>query len=143
LSHGPFPMTASYADSTLRLPPFDTTVAKALLDSAGWHAGAKGGMRAKNGRPLRFKVLTPSISLPRRNYAVLLQEQFRHIGAQMDIGIVEQATLMAYAQRSKYDAVLDGYNTDPGPSGMKQRWGTTAIGYVEGKGVSGANTMRY
>jgi ABC-type transport system substrate-binding protein len=26
---------------------------------------------------------------------------------------------------------------------MKQRWGTEAIGYVEGKGVSGANTMRY
>jgi peptide/nickel transport system substrate-binding protein len=143
LSHGPFPMTASYADSTLRLPPFDTTAAKALLDSAGWHAGAKGGVRAKNGRPLRFKVITPSISLTRRSYATLLQEQFRHIGAQMDIDVLEQATLAAYLERGKYDASLDSWTTDPGPSGMKQRWGTEAIGYVEGKGVSGANTMRY
>jgi len=143
LSHGPFPMTAAYADSTLRLPLFDTTAAKALLDSAGWRAGAQGGVRTKNGRPLRFKLVAPSISVARRNYAVLLQAQFARIGARIDIDIAEQGRLATFLQGSTYDAMLDGWTTDPGPSGMKQRWGTDAIGYVEGKGVSGANTMRY
>lgn len=142
LSHGPFPMTASYADSTLRLPPFDTTAAKALLDSAGWRAG-QGGERTKNGRPLRFKLVAPSISLTRRNYAVLLQGQFARIGARIDIDVAEDGRLATLQEGSTYDAVLDGWTTDPGPSGMKQRWGTDAIGYVEGKGVSGTNTMRY
>jgi peptide/nickel transport system substrate-binding protein len=142
LSHGPFPMTASYADSTLRLPRFDTTAAKALLDSAGWRARAD-GKRANNGRPLRFKLIVPSTSLARRNYAVLLQEQFRRVGAQMDISVVEQGPYGAHLEKGTYDAIMDGYNTDPGPSGMQQRWGTAGIAYVEGKGVSGANTMRY
>lgn len=142
ISHGPFPMTAGYADSTLRLPPFDTTAAKALLDSAGWIPGPD-GIRSKAGRQLRFSVLTPGVSLFRRKYAVLLQEQFRRVGARVDVDIVEQAPFVERMQRGAFDAIMAGFNTDPGPSGMKQVWSTSGIGYIPGKGISGQNMLRY
>jgi peptide/nickel transport system substrate-binding protein len=42
LSYGPFPATVKFADTTLRVPPYDTAAAKALLDSAGWRVGPDG-----------------------------------------------------------------------------------------------------
>jgi peptide/nickel transport system substrate-binding protein len=75
LAHGPFPMTAVYADSNRHPPPYDTVAAKAMLDSSGWRVGAN-GFRTKNGRPLRF-TLNVSPSLYRRRYSVLLQERFQ------------------------------------------------------------------
>src|SRR5665213_1673319 len=88
IAHGPFSMTLGYADSTLRLPPYDTTAAKAMLDSSGWRAGSD-GMRAKNGHPLHFALTAPNSSLFRRRYGVLMQEQFRKIGAQVDLDLVD------------------------------------------------------
>src|SRR5262249_31349371 len=84
IGYGPFPMGLTTSDSTLRLPPYDTVAAAALLDSAGWRRGAN-GMRSKNGRPLRFSTLVLSTSVPRTKYAVLLQEAFRRLGARADI----------------------------------------------------------
>lgn len=127
LSHGPFPMTVSYADSTLRLPPFDTTVARAMLDSSGWHL-TPNGMRAKNGRPLRFSMLIPTSSLFRRRYGVLMQEQFRKIGAQVDLDLVDLPTSIQREHDSDFDTVLHTPGTDPSVTGAKQFWGTGAIG---------------
>jgi peptide/nickel transport system substrate-binding protein len=61
----------------------------------------------------------------------------------MDLQNLDNAVFNERAQKSTFDAMMDGYMTDPGPSGMKQRWGTGAIGFVPGKGVSGSNSMRY
>jgi len=142
IAHGPFPMTVGYADSTLKLPSYDTVGAKSLLDSAGWHPAAD-GIRVKNGQRLKFTVVVPTASLPRGRYAVLLQGAFRHVGAQMEIQNLDDAPFYARAEKSTFDAIMDGYTTDPAPSGMKQRWGSEAIGFIPGKGVSGANSMRY
>jgi peptide/nickel transport system substrate-binding protein len=136
LSHGPFPMIAFFADSTLRLPPYDTTAAKTLLDSAGWRVGAT-GVRAKNGRPLRFSLLVPSSSLPRRRYAVLLQDQFRKIGVQADLDQIDANTMGARQTAYDFDAIMGGFNTDPSPSGAKQNWSTAGIG------AAGQNILRY
>jgi len=136
IAHGPFPMAFSFGDSTLRIPPFDTAAAKALLDSAGWHQGA-GGVRTKNGRPLRFALLVPTASLPRLRYGVLLQEQFRRVGVQVDLDQLDPNTYIARSQAYDFDAILHGYHPDPSPSGSKQMWSTGGIG------AAGQNTLRY
>ena len=136
LSHGPFSMVASYSDSTLRLPPFDTVAAKALLDSAGWRVG-KDGIRVKNGRPLRFTLLSPTSSAQRAQYAVLLQDQFRKVGAQADIDKLDPTTMQTRVQSYDYDAVVTAYHPDPSPSGTKQYWSTAGIG------ADGQNVLRY
>jgi peptide/nickel transport system substrate-binding protein len=136
LAHGPFPMNLSFGDSTLHVPPFDTAAAKALLDSAGWRAGT-GGVRAKNGRPLRFTLLVPTPSLPRLRYGVLLQDQFRKVGVQVDLDQLDGPTMNARVQSYDFDAMVWAYHTDPSVSGSKQNWSTAGIG------ATGANTLRY
>ncbi len=136
LAHGPFPMVASYGDSTLRLPPFDTVAAKALLDSAGWRVGP-GGIRMKNGHPLRFTLLIPAPSVQRVQYGVLLQDQLRKVGVQVDLDQLDGNTIVARVQAYDYDAVAWAYHPDPSPSGAKQYWSTAGIG------AAGQNTLRY
>ena len=63
-AYGPFPHSASVADTTLPQLPYDTVKARALLDSAGWLMGP-GAVRVKNGRRLEFTVTTPNSSAPR------------------------------------------------------------------------------
>ena len=132
IAHGPFPMGLTTSDSTLRLPPFDTVAAAALLDSAGWRRGAN-GMRSKNGRPLRFSMLTLSTSVPRMKYAVLLQEAFRRLGVRADIermdGKAFQARVVPEGNHAgDFDAMLNAFQPDPSVSGAKQNWATEGIG---------------
>jgi len=136
LGHGPFPVVAWYGDSTLHLPPYDTTAAKALLDSAGWRVGT-GGIRTKNGRPLRFTLLVPTSSSQRLRYGVLLQDQFRKVGAQADLDQLDPGAMRDRVQAYDYDAVMMAYHPDPSPSGAKQYWSTAGIG------ASGQNVTRY
>jgi peptide/nickel transport system substrate-binding protein len=136
LAHGPFPMVLSVADSTLRVPPFDTVAAKALLDSAGWRVGA-GGVRMKNGRPLRFGLLVPTSSSQRLRYGVLLQDQFRKIGAQVDLDQLDGGAMQTRVTGYDFDAVVTAYHPDPSPSGSKQNWSTAGIG------PAGQNFLRY
>lgn len=140
ISHGPFPMTLAAADSTIKLPPFDTTWANALLDSAGWRRG-QNGMRSKFGAPLRFSLMYPVTSVPRKAYAVLIQEQLRRAGVQVEIDPVDIKVFLGKIQSGKlagdFDAMINSFGTDPSPSDTKQAWGTVGIG------VQGQNAVRY
>lgn len=136
LARGPFPMSVSFADSTIKLPPYDTTAAKALLDSAGWKVGPN-GMRAKNGQPLKFRLITPTTSLTRQQYSVLIQEAFRKLGVQMDIEQMDNAAFNARTDAGDFDATFASFNTDPNVSGEKQTWATSGIG------ANGQNKLRY
>ncbi|HTE44701.1 MAG TPA: peptide ABC transporter substrate-binding protein [Gemmatimonadaceae bacterium] len=136
LSHGPFPMTLLVGDSTLRLPPYDTTAAKAMLDSSGWRVGSD-GIRAKNGRPFRFTLISTTSSLPRRRYGILLQEQFRRIGVQVDFDNMDPQAYFPRMNAGDFDAIMAANVTDPSVSGSKQSWGTSGIG------ADGQNYMRY
>ena len=127
LGHGPFPMTVWFADSNTKILPYDTTAAKALLDSAGWRVGPN-GIRAKNGRPLRFSLIYPVSSAPRKRYGVLIQDQLRRVGAQVDLDELDAKTANERVFEHDFDAVLHGWNADPSPSGLEQNWGIAGIG---------------
>lgn len=135
LSRGPFASSASYADTTLHPAPYDTTAAKAMLDSSGWRVGPK-GIRTKNGRLLRFSIVV-SPSPTRQQYAVLLQDQFKKIGAQVDVDRVDNPTLTAHQNNHDYDALLASWVADPSASGLSQFWGTA------GMGPDGQNFLNY
>lgn len=136
LGYGPFPMALPAADSTLHLPPYDTTAAKAMLDSSGWKVGPD-GMRSKDGKPLRFSLISPTSSVPRRRYGVLLQEAFRRIGAQVDFDVVDPQAYLPRMYAGDFDALMGSYSTDPSISGGKQNWGSAGIG------ENGQNYFRY
>jgi peptide/nickel transport system substrate-binding protein len=118
------------------LPSFDRAHAAALLDSAGWRAGAD-GIRAKNGRPLAFSLIVPTSSAPRMRYAVLIQEQLKSIGARMDIESMDISSFITRSEEKKFDAAMGSTQTDPSISGIKQNWGT------EGMAKGGQNYGSY
>jgi peptide/nickel transport system substrate-binding protein len=124
--YGPFPHTLSVADTTLPQIAYDTTKAKALLDSAGWTVGPD-GIRVKNGRRLEFAISFPISSASRKQYATLLQDAFRRIGASATIDATDYATYMTKLNTHAFDAQIGNYAPDPGISGLKQSWSTAGI----------------
>lgn len=125
--YGPFPHAIAVADTTLPQIPYDTAKARALLDSAGWTLGPD-GVRSKNGQRLEFSITVPNSSATRRQYAVLLQDAFRRIGATVKIDETDFATFMAKQSTHAFDTELASYATDPSVSGFKQSWTTAGIG---------------
>ena len=135
-AYGPFPKTVSVADTTLRMLPYDVNAAKATLDSLGWKPGPD-GIRVKNGKPLAFSLLVPTSSRARMSYAVLLQEQFKTLGAKVELESIDFNAFLARKENSRFDAIMDAYGTDPSPSGAKQSWSSTSIG------AGGGNALGY
>jgi len=136
LLYGPFPGGMTVSDTTLPQIPYDTVKSRALLDSAGWVVGAD-GVRSKNGRRLEFDMSVPASSAFRNQYAVLLQEAFRRVGAAMKIDKMDFASWNAKEQARGFDAEITSYATDPSVSGFKQTWSTA--GAVKG----GSNATSY
>jgi peptide/nickel transport system substrate-binding protein len=121
ISYGPFPRSLGVADTTLALPPYDVARANALLDSAGWRM-TPAGVREKQGRPLEFRLLIPQSSKARMAYGVLLQQQLRGVGANVNLDPVDFPTFSARQGARSFDAVMLGLSTDPSPSGARQMW---------------------
>jgi len=124
--HGPFPSSIAVADTTLPQIPYDTTAARALLDSAGWLAGPD-GVRVKNGRRLAFGLMSPSSSASRHQYAVLLQAALRKVGADVRLEETDFATFVAKQNTHAFDTEISLFATDPSVSGFKQTWSTAGI----------------
>jgi peptide/nickel transport system substrate-binding protein len=125
--YGPFPHTLSVADTTLPQLQYDTARARALLDSAGWLPGPD-GVRVKNGRRLEFGISTPVSSAARKQYSVLLQEAFKRVGVAAHIDEMDNAAFVAKNADHSFDTMIELYQTDPSPSGLRQSWSTSGIG---------------
>jgi peptide/nickel transport system substrate-binding protein len=115
------------ADTTLPQLPYDTTKARALLDSAGWTRGPD-GVRTKNGQRLEFAITTPVSSASRKQYAVLLQDAFKRIGAAVNVDATDFAGFSAKLQGRSFDAAIFTFGADPNVSGLKQVWSSAALG---------------
>jgi peptide/nickel transport system substrate-binding protein len=124
--YGPFPGSVSVADTTIPQLPYDTTRARALLDSAGWVAGPD-GVRSKAGRRLEFSITTPNSSASRHQYAVLLQAAMQRVGASVKIDETDFGTYLAKQNSHGFDAEMAQYGTDPSVSGFKQSWTAAGI----------------
>jgi peptide/nickel transport system substrate-binding protein len=121
---GPVVRAQATADPSVPVPPFDTTAAKALLDSLGWRDGNGDGIRERNGTPLTFTLMTASSSAVRRPMAVLLQEQWRRVGAKVALELVEPNLFFERLTKGQFDVVINAWHADPSPSSARQIWGS-------------------
>lgn len=109
--------------------PYDTAQAARLLGARGWRDRDGDGVRDRDGTPLAFRLVVPTTSAPRRQYARLLQEQFRGLGVRVEIDEVESTVLGQRITTGNFDAVILARNNDPSPSsGVVQTWTRAGFG---------------
>ena len=128
-ARGPFTIAQASADETVPVIPFSVDSANALLESAGWVRGPD-SIRTRAGRRLAFSIAVTSTSVPRMRAAVLLQEQFRRVGADVTVESADMGAFMARAASRKYDTWLGIWAPDPGPGAVRDTW--TAVGDTPG-----------
>ncbi len=126
IGYGPFPGGLATADTTLRIPHHDPGHAAALLDSAGWTAGPD-GMRRRNGVPLAVRLIVPTSSEIRMQYAVLIQEALRGVGVKVDLDAAPFPAFFAKQTTGDFDAALMTYSTDPNAGGAAQSWASASM----------------
>jgi peptide/nickel transport system substrate-binding protein len=120
---GPMSMLWWIWDPEMRQLPYDTAQAARRLGAHGWRDHDGDGIRDRDGQPLAFHVLVTSTSTIRKQYARLLQQEFRAVGVQMEIDEVESSVVGQRAATGKFDAIMLAFNNDPSPtSGIPQLW---------------------
>ena len=123
-------------DPEIRQLPYDTAQAARILNARGWRDHDGDGIRDRNGQPLAFHIIVPTTSVLRRQYARLLQEQFRLVGVHVEIDEVEGAVLGQRVSSGAFDTAVLSRSNDPSPSsGVSQSWTRAGIG--------GSNFGRY
>ncbi|HEY6431830.1 MAG TPA: peptide ABC transporter substrate-binding protein [Acetobacteraceae bacterium] len=120
---------------------YDPAKAKQILDAAGWKPGA-GGIREKNGLRLAFSNSTTAGNHVREQAQELLQQNWRDIGADMQIKNMPAAVIWGdYYNLSQYDSVMVGQDEMTGPDpDVTTYYSSKAIPV---KGGAGQNTMQY
>jgi peptide/nickel transport system substrate-binding protein len=112
----PRTLTLPFIDSQLadsdipKRPDFNLTQAMTLLDTAGWKVGAD-GIRAKDGQPLKLRVVTRKNSEYERTLEQLAG-QWRKAGIAIDKQIVDSASVdqsftQTILQPRNYDVLID------------------------------------
>jgi len=123
-------------DPDLRQLPYDTAQAGRILNAKGWRDHDGDGVRDKDGQPLAFHILVPTSSVLRRQYARLLQEQYRGIGVHVEVDELEASVVGQRVGTGKYDGAIISRSNDPSPSsGIAQTWTQAGFG--------GSNSGRY
>src|SRR5213082_753769 len=120
---GPLARSWSIWDPETRDLPHDSAQAARLLTRLGWRDSNGDGIRERDSQPLAFHILVPTTSQLRRQYARLLQEQFRRIGADVQLDEVEFSVFDQRTQAGRFDAAVIARGTDPTPSSsIAQVW---------------------
>ena len=110
------------SDPDVRRYDFDLDKSRALLEAAGWHVG-RGGIRVKDGRPLRIVMLSSGIAGSKATEHII-QSDWRAAGVDVVVRHVTDNGLDASAAEGglealgKFDAVIEGWvnGVDPDDS---------------------------
>ncbi len=124
---GPMSQLLWIWDDSIVTIPFDTAQASAALDAAGWRAGG-GAARTRGGSPLRFDILVPSTSPGRRQLALLMQEMWRRVGADVTVTVVDFPVFQQRLSRGRFDTYIGAWLDEPSPRGLAEQW--TRTGWV-------------
>lgn len=126
-----FPLSWAF-DPSVKHNPRDLGRARALLDSAGWHAGGD-GIRSRGGQRLTVLMRTVAGVIPRQNAEVLIQQELREAG--FDVQILNAPANLLFAPqgaggilaKGDFDAAIYGWTEAPDPADDQQTIGPDRI----------------
>jgi peptide/nickel transport system substrate-binding protein len=108
---GPYsPIFRDLFDSTRTKPlPFDTAGAKRILEERGWRDADGDGVREKDGRPLRFTLLTNSGNPRRADVTQIVQQQWKRVGVDARLQQIETNVFFGTLTGKKFEAALGSW----------------------------------
>src|SRR4051812_42618231 len=103
--NGPIqPLSWAY-EPNVRSYDFNPDKARAILDSAGWKAGAD-GIRVKDGKPLAFTLITQAGFAIRENVSQALQRQLKDVGVNATVKLIDGTAISSVWFAGDFDAML-------------------------------------
>lgn len=112
--NGPIqPLSWAY-EPNVRRYDFNPATARAMLDSAGWKLGAD-GVRSKDGKPLAFTLITQAGFAIRENVSQVLQKQFKDVGANVTIKLIDGTSISSVWFGGDFDAMLHWWQSGADP----------------------------
>ena len=132
-SIGPMTRAQPLADSTIPRIAYDSAGAARLLDSLGWTLPAGKTVRERRGQPLRFAVMTPSVSPNRMKMVQRIQESLRKIGVDMRVDAVDGGAFMSRLAARDFDVAFDGRRVELSVSGLRAYWTVASARDLKGQ----------
>ena len=112
--NGPIqPLSPAY-EANVRAYAFDPVASRGLLDSAGGIGGAD-GVRVKGGVRLSFTIITQAGFAIRENVAQTLQRQFRDVGVEAKVQLVDGTSISSLWFKGDFDAMLHWWQQGADP----------------------------
>ncbi len=109
---GPIPPMLKWAhNDTIRPLPYDPDLARRWLAEAGWRDRDGDGWLDRDGRPFRFTIMINTGNPLRADLAVVVQEQLRRIGVNVQIQTLEWSSFMSALREKDFDAYMGGWST--------------------------------
>jgi peptide/nickel transport system substrate-binding protein len=111
-AHGVIPPYSPMYTDVAASDPHDVAQARRILAEAGWRDTDGDGIVEKNGRPLRFTLLTNSENRLRQDVQQFVQQQLRQIGADAQLRTIEFQTMLQQHKARDYDAIITSWQLD-------------------------------
>lgn len=93
---------------------FDQAKSRALLDEAGWKAGAD-GIRVKDGKRLSFTLITQAGFAIRENIAQAIQKHYKDIGVETAVKLIDGTSISTTWFTGDFDAMLHWWQQPADP----------------------------
>ncbi len=107
------PRNGGWVPADLQPIPFDTAAAIASLQSMGWVDGDGDGVRARGPQQLSFPIMVQTGSAELKSIAVRLQSQWKAVGVDLQIEMVEPTRFSQRAREGDFDAILWSFGGSP------------------------------
>ncbi|MDY0300062.1 MAG: peptide-binding protein [Trichlorobacter sp.] len=113
--HGPIIPGRWAYNPTVPEPQFNPENARQMLQKDGWIAG-ENGILHKNGKPLRFTILTNQGNQQRLMTAQIIQQRLAQVGIDAQIRVVEWAAfLKEFIDKGNFEVVLLAWSVSQDP----------------------------
>jgi ABC-type transport system substrate-binding protein len=124
---GPFLKQTDFYNSEVEPIPYDPKKALALLNDAGYHLG-RGGWLEKNGKPLRFTLITNQGNDIRQAILSIAQDSWRKLGVDARTDVLEWAVfIQERVNKLDFDAIVLGWSMGIEPD-LYQIWHSSQTG---------------
>lgn len=125
---GPYKPDMLWYNKDVERYPFNPTLSKKLLADAGYSDTNGDGVLEKDGKPLRFTVLTNQGNDARIKTAEIIQRRLRNVGIDMKILVLEWATFIKeFVNKRRFDALILGWTIPQDPD-LFDIWHSSKIG---------------